>query len=110
MQKLSSTALKLGLPPECRAHPVFNVSALKHYHRNEIPGRIQPPPPPVIDLDGHTRYIVDKILHHWHRFGRRQYLVKWLGYQRPTWEPEVNLKDESGQEIVQLKDYLREIN
>ena len=43
-------------------------------------------------------------------FGRRQYLVKWLGYQRPTWEPEVNLKDESGQEIVQLKDYLREIN
>ena len=55
VQKLSSTALKLELPPECRAHPVFNVSALKHYHRNEIPGRIQPPPPPVIDLDGHTR-------------------------------------------------------
>ena len=40
----------------------------------------------------------------------RQYLVKWLGYQHPTREPEVNLKDESGQEIVQLKDYLREIN
>ena len=110
VQKLSSTALKLELPPECRAHPVFYASALKHYHRNEIPGRTQPPPPPVIDLDGHTRYIVDKILHHRQRFGRRQYLVKWLGYQRPTWEPEVNLKDESGQEVVQLKDYLREIN
>ena len=64
-----SMALKLELPPEYRAHPVFNVSALKHYHWNEIPGRIQPPPPPVIDLDGHTRYIVDKILHHRQRFG-----------------------------------------
>ena len=97
------TTLKLELPPDRRAHPVFNVSALTHYHQNEIPGRIQPPPPPVIDLDGHTRYIVDKILHHRHWYGRRPVSSQVAGYQRPTWEPEVNLKDESGQEIVQLK-------
>ena len=33
-----------------------------------------------------------------------------LGANALGWEPEVNLKDKSGQEIVQLKDYLREIN
>ena len=35
-----------------------------------------------------------------------QFLVKWLGYEEPTWEPEENLLDESGQRIVPLQDFL----
>ena len=77
--KVSSTALKLSLPPGCRAHPFFNVSALKRYHHNMIPERVQPPPPPVSHLDGHTRYLVERVLNHRQRHGIWQYLVQWTG-------------------------------
>ena len=84
---LSSNAARLELPRNCRAHPVFNVSALRKYHANDIPGRVQPPPPPVTDLDGHQRYCVGKVLDCRERRGKTQYLVKWIGYREPTWEP-----------------------
>ena len=60
-QKVSSTVLKLSLPPGCRAHPVCNVSTLKQYHHHMIPERVQPPRPPVSDLDGQTRYVVERV-------------------------------------------------
>ena len=34
------------------------------------------------------------------------YLVKWVGYKDPTWEPEEFLRDEEGREIIPLKHYL----
>ena len=36
---------------------------------------------------------------------RLQYLVKWAGYADYTWEPANYLVDESGQDIVQLRQY-----
>ena len=80
---------------------MFNVSALRHYVETTIPGRRQP----VTDLDGHSPYVVDKLLDHRTRHRRLQYLVKWAGYADATWEPANYLVDESGQDIVQLRQY-----
>ena len=105
IKRIGSNAYRLELPHTIRCHPVSNVSALRHYVENTIPGRRQPTPPPVIDLDGHSRYVVDKILDHRTRHRRLQYLVKWAGYADATWEPANYLVDESGQDIVQLRQY-----
>ena len=69
-------AYKLKLPHTSRCHPVFNVSALRAYEKYAIPNRRQPTPPPITDLDGHTRYVVENILSHRRRQNQLQYLVK----------------------------------
>ena len=63
-KKVTPNAYRLVLPRTIRAHPVFNVAALKKYNANQLPGRVQPAPPPLTDMDGHTRYIVEKLLSH----------------------------------------------
>ena len=74
--KVGTNAYRLKFPHILHCHPVFNVTALKLYEQNQIPNRKQATPPPVTDLDGHTRYIVDGILNHRKIRNRIQYLVK----------------------------------
>ena len=79
-KKVAPDAYRLVLPRTIRTHPVFNVAALKKYNANQLPGLVQPAPPPLTDMDGHTRYIVEKVLSHKKRGARTYYLVKWRGY------------------------------
>ena len=78
LQVLSPATVKLELPSSIRANPVFNVSVLKHYEaptpeeldetlsdEHEASAVEEPPPPPplpIIDNDGHERFIVEKVL------------------------------------------------
>ena len=105
LEVLSSSTVRLNLPHYCRAHPVFNVSAIKPYHSDPT-STADPPPLPLIDLDGHERYIVSEVLNQRMYRGRKQYLVKWEGYADPTWEPEAYLMDESGSPIAPLRQYM----
>ena len=106
IKKISSNAVKLKLPSGCRSHSVINIAALKKYVENDMPGRVQPPPPPFVDLDGKERLIVEKILRSRSRRRLQEYLVKWVGYEEPTWEPASNLKDEAGRNIIPLQRFL----
>ena len=89
---VSPNAFRLQLSHQLCCHPVFNVTALKKYHQNTFEERYTEPPPPITDLDGYERFIVERILNH--RDNRRgsQYLIKWTGYQDATWEPEAYLQ------------------
>ena len=104
-ERIGANAYRLDLPFNLHCHPVFNITALKRYNQTNIEGRAVEPPPPVLDLDGHDRYIVERILDH--RRNRRgiQYLVKWMGYFDATWEPEAYLKNEIGQDLAPLELY-----
>ena len=84
---------------------MFNVTALKKYYPNEMEGRTEPTPEPVIDTLGKTRYIVEEILSHRSRGRRTRYLVKWKGYTDATWEPEEYLQNEEGEDLIPLKKY-----
>ena len=91
---------------------MFNVSVLKPYEMpvdepghevSEEPAVMEDlPPSPIIDQDGHERFIVEKVLKH--KFVRKNtlFLVKWLGYVEPTWEPLEFYLDESGAPILPL--------
>ena len=87
-QQVAQNAFRLSLPHKFKAHPVFNITALKLYNANKIQGRIDPTPSPVTDIQGFTRYIVEDILSHRTRRGSLQFLVKWSGYTDATWKPE----------------------
>ena len=67
--------------PVSRLHPVTPAAVA-------VPGQHNPPPPPV-EVEGETEYMVEAILNS--RFNKRrrrfEYLVQWAGHPDPTWEP-----------------------
>ena len=74
----------LKLPDSLRSvHPVFHISMLEPATPNAIPGRTQPPPPPI-EIDGEEEYEISEILDskvdRWRKC-KLQYLVRWLGYE-----------------------------
>ena len=73
VKAIGANAFELALPETMRIHPVFNVSLLRKYH-----GAYHPPGPIIVD--GEQEYEVDCILRHRGNGKRRQYLVRWKGY------------------------------
>ena len=71
---------------------MFRVSLLGHATDDPFPSQRADPPPPV-EVDGKEEYHVDEILdsREYGRWQKLQYLVKWSGYDRPTWEAAENV-------------------
>jgi hypothetical protein len=61
LKQIGDSAFKLKLPPHMKCHPVFNVTLLSKVHNDEILGQEPPEPAPVV-VEGHDKYIVEKIL------------------------------------------------
>jgi hypothetical protein len=68
------------------------VSLLEPVATNPLPGQVQPPPHPTI-VQGEEQFPIEAIVDS--RIFRRQpqYLVKWVGYDDPTWEPPKHVCD-----------------
>ncbi|PHH58762.1 hypothetical protein CDD81_4662 [Ophiocordyceps australis] len=91
-----------GLPSGI--HPRFNVEKLRRASNDPVPGQVATDPQPAaIQVDGEDEFFVEKILAaRWKKKGRgkiREVLVKWKGYQDPTWQP---LKDLADNEAVDI--------
>ncbi|CDO68809.1 hypothetical protein BN946_scf184805.g18 [Trametes cinnabarina] len=104
--KVGTHSYTLWLPDSMHAvHSVFHVSQLKPATPNVIPGRVQPPPPPVI-VNGEPEYEILEILDF--KLDRRRktckllYLVRWAGYKGTDAETSWILATELGhvQELV----------
>ena len=97
--KASPHSVTLRLPDTFRGvHPVFHVSMLEPETPNEIPNRVQSPPPPV-DVQGELEYEISKVLDSKidrHRSCKLLYLVRWLGYENTdeefSWLPSTELE------------------
>lgn len=98
---VGKVAYKLKLPPSLPVHPVFHVSLLQPWHKDdEFPdhGELSPPPP-IYEDDNQWR--VDKLLDkRQRRFSPRgpwvtEYLVRWDGYgpEDDEWVRESNIED-----------------
>jgi hypothetical protein len=92
---ISRNAMQLDLPTNLQAlYPVFHVSLLEPYRPNPFTSRIQPPPPPI-EIDGELEYEVEDIVDYKIKRNKKQYLVKWVGYEgkdQYTWEPQENVQ------------------
>ena len=84
---ISPVAYKLSLPSSLRIHPVFHVSLLRPWHKDDT-SLLHPDdqyhPPPVVPED--EQYLVDRLLDKRVRArGQIEYLVRWQGYG-PEWD------------------------
>ena len=83
--KVGPQSYQIELPNTFKGvHPIFHISQLEPAHPNTIPGRVQPPHPPV-EVEGEEEYEIDEIVDSKkQKFGKQTriyYLVKWLGYE-----------------------------
>ena len=88
---VGSHAVRLRLPDTVRIHPVFHVSLLELAADDPFPWQTQPPPPPI-EVDGEEEWEVERIVNSRFRYRRLQYLVRWVGYDSPTWQPSEDLE------------------
>jgi hypothetical protein len=92
LEKIGDLNYRLRIPATWRIHPVFHVTLLLPHAEDTIPGRTQPPPPPVT-VQGEVEYEVEAIRDSRIHRGQLQYLVRWKGFSPAddTWEPERNV-------------------
>ncbi len=69
-----------------RIHDVFNVSLLNPVSSNHMPSHNPLLPPPVV-VDVEKAYLVEEFLDSHIQRQKLEFLVNWLGYETPTWEP-----------------------
>ncbi|MCN0155331.1 hypothetical protein NDQ86_25450, partial [Salinispora arenicola] len=107
--------VKLDVPEG--VHPVFHVDLIRPAGRDKLPSQPQDESlPPAIQIDGEDEYMIESILDKaLIRRGRNgsairkgkglkwHYLVKWLGYSKPTWEPIEALEDTVAAEAWETK-------
>ncbi len=97
IEVVDSHAYRLDTPPGI--DNVFHVSLLRPAGTDPLPSQIvtDVQPPAIITEDGEEEYVVEEILRartrKVGRGSRREILVKWTGYARPTWEPLSSLED-----------------
>ena len=94
IESVGTSAVRLRLNATVQIHPVFHVSLLEHAADDPFPGQITPPPPAVI-VDGDEEWNVETIFDCRLHYNRPQYLVKWKGYDAPSWQPATDLEHSS---------------
>ena len=91
-KKVGELAYHLKLPFTWKVHPVFHVSKLLPYYRDDT---MAPTSPPQDIINGEPQQEIEDILDRRVRRGKLQYLVKWRGFpmEENEWKNERDLKN-----------------
>lgn len=104
---IGSHTYELNTPPGI--HNRFHTTLLRPVATDPHPSQMtdDPQPPAITGEDGETEYAVEEILQaRTKRIGRgtrREVLVKWVGYNKPTWEPLTALLETAAMENFESK-------
>lgn len=95
LEVIGSHSYKLDTPPGI--HNIFHTRLLRPANSSPLPGQVvEESQPPALLVDNTEMYDVECILDQKKapgRGNRLRYLVKWVGYGQPTWEPESSLEN-----------------
>jgi hypothetical protein len=75
-----------------KIYPVFYVSLFELLAEDPLLNQVISPPP-LIEVEGEEEFWVREILDSRIRGKKRQFLVSWVGYNTPTWEPLENISE-----------------
>jgi hypothetical protein len=87
VRKVHNHAYELNIQAGNKLHTVFNTGSLKPYKDAARLSR----PGGMILADGSVGQIVKRLLGKRRRKRRTQFVVEWVGEEKPTWEPVENL-------------------
>ena len=98
IKKVSRVAYKIFIPKDdkIKIHPVVHIANLKKYVENPekfLDREGWSIPQPVKDSQNETVYLVDDILAVKTVRGKREFLIKWTGYEDPSWETESLMRE-----------------
>src|SRR5262249_49003354 len=77
---------RLDLPKSMKIHPVFHVSLLEPAATDPLDGQRAPTSLPIV-IDGENEWEVEEILNSRYYRGDFQYLIKWVEFTDPSWQP-----------------------
>jgi hypothetical protein len=69
-----------------KCYNVFHVLLLEPTTNNAYPGENMEPLPPV-EIDSKDKYFIEAVLNSRIHQRKLQYLIKWVSYNLPDWEP-----------------------
>jgi hypothetical protein len=69
-----------------KCHNIHHVLLLEPAANDQYSGQ-WPDPPPLVEIDSEDEYFIEAILDSRIHCCKLQYLVKWIGYDMPDWEP-----------------------
>ena len=92
VEVLEGGNVRLDTPPGI--HPTFHQERLRLAGNDPMPGQRQSDwQPDSIEVDGQEEWLVDSILGEKGKGKSRKYLVQWMGYESPSWEPAKHLEN-----------------
>ena len=112
-KKISRVSYRIFIPKEekIKIHPVMHIANLKKYVENpdKFLDRFEyKVPEPLQDSEHETVFMVDDILDVKMEKKKRLFLIKWTGYEDPSWEKEEILR--ASPDFVQhIDDFLEDI-
>jgi hypothetical protein len=69
-----------------KCYNIFHILLLEPPTNNAYPGQNMEPPP-LVEIDGNDEYFIEAVLDFQIHKQKLQYLIKWVGYDLPDWEP-----------------------
>jgi transposase InsO family protein len=93
VRTIGTHACQLEIPDNWGHHDVFGNYLLRLAATDPLPGQAPPPPFPVISTEGEEEFEVAAIINSRMHRGRLEFLVQWVGYDRPTYQPFEDVKD-----------------
>jgi len=105
-QRHQSQRAQVGSDPPAHGEPTSAAeTADKKDKNNAVTRRTRRnrPPPPLPTADGSLRYIVEAIVAQRTHKRKKQLLVKWIGYDSPSWEPHHVMKQDVPDMVLEFE-------